>query len=25
MTAAKELDATDETEGPPQYRRAWGF
>ena len=25
MTAAKELDATDEIEGPPQYRRAWGF
>jgi 2,4-dienoyl-CoA reductase-like NADH-dependent reductase (Old Yellow Enzyme family) len=25
MNAARELDATDEIEGPPQYRRAWGF
>jgi len=25
MNAARELDATDEIEGPPQYHRAWGF
>jgi len=25
MTAARALDATDELEGPPQYRRGWGF
>ncbi|WP_424003279.1 NADH:flavin oxidoreductase/NADH oxidase [Haloarcula salina] len=25
LTAARELDATDEIDGPPQYRRAWGF
>lgn len=25
LTAAKELGATEQIEGPPQYRRAWGF